>query len=126
MFTAGDHVPDIPLFDVGDNVNRPPVQISGIGVKLGVVLFAFIVTVMISWAVIVQIGLEAIAVIVAIPLAIFGMNEVDKSVGLEKVPSRDVHSSVAPRPLTTALKFGTSPVQIKISAIGSIVGAGLT
>tara|TARA_B110000037_G_C16637536_1_gene309060 strand:- start:34 stop:474 length:441 start_codon:yes stop_codon:yes gene_type:complete len=123
---TGDHVPFILLVDVTGRVKASPLQISAIGLKLGVILLAFIVTVIISCAVILQMGLEAIAVIIADPLEILGVKEVDKSVGLEKIPSREDQFIVVPKPLTTAVKPGISPLQMTISAIGSIVGAGLT
>ena len=38
LFTAGDHVPAIASREVGGSVNGIPEQISGIGLKVGVIL----------------------------------------------------------------------------------------
>ena len=37
LFTAGDHVPVIPLVEVVGSVNVPPEQMGAIGLKVGVV-----------------------------------------------------------------------------------------
>ena len=50
LFSAGDHVPVIPLFDVvGSAVSVAPLQIAATGVKVGVM---FGLTVMVNVAVV--------------------------------------------------------------------------
>ena len=73
-----------------------------------------------------HIGLETRAVTVAFPIVIFGVNDVDTSVGSENDPSVEDQFTVVPIPAITALKLTSSPLQITRSEIGSIVGGGLT
>jgi hypothetical protein len=47
LFTAGDQVPEIPLFDVVGRENVPPEQIAGTCVKVGVT-FGLTVTVIVA------------------------------------------------------------------------------
>ncbi len=59
MFTAGDHVPVMLLFDVVGSVNEPPEQIAGIGSNVGV---AGELTVTVALAVEVHTPLSAVTV----------------------------------------------------------------
>ena len=47
MLIAGDHVPDIPLFEFAGNVSGSPMQIGATGLNIGVVsaLIAMVIVV---------------------------------------------------------------------------------
>tara|TARA_A200000113_G_scaffold20941_1_gene18099 strand:- start:306 stop:782 length:477 start_codon:yes stop_codon:yes gene_type:complete len=74
----------------------------------------------------VHITLDTKAVIVVVPDKIVGVKVVDVDVALEKLPPVEDQEIEVPSPATTAFKFIISPVHAVKSAIGSMVGAGLT
>ena len=66
------------------------------------------------------------AVTVVLPEPKLGTKEVEASVGFENEPPKEDQLMFVPIPPIIALKFISSPLQIMISDIGSMVGAGLT
>ena len=64
--------------------------------------------------------------IVVVPDKIVGVNVVDVDVGLEKLPPVEDQEIEVPIPAKTAFRFIISPFYAVKSAIGSMVGAGLT